>query len=98
MGRSITPTYRVEYSDNDGVQRRPFAKSMGWNGKSAGRATQANLQKWRDTFNASFERGGVNEHISTAAGFVVRIGNCRIVEQATDRVVATFTAPAFEAA
>lgn len=100
MGRSVTPTYRIEYSDNDLPHggRRPFAKSMCWNGKSYGRATLENLTRWRNKFNGSFERGGVNQHVSDAAGYIVRVGSCRIVHQATNRIVATFTAPAFEVA
>lgn len=100
MGRSVTPTYRIEYSDNDTPRhgRRPFSKMICWNGKSYGRATLANLERWRSTFNTSFETGGVNQHVSDAAGFILRVGSCRIVHQATNRVVATFTAPAFEVA
>ena len=94
MGRVITPTYRVEYTSND----RGLDKSMCWDCKRYGRPSLKNLESWREAYNKSFERGGVNEHVSDAAGFVIRIFNARIVRQATGEVVVDFTAPMFEVA
>jgi hypothetical protein len=82
MGRSYTPTFRVEY--NGGAQ-------MCWDSKRDGRPTEANLDAWRDGYNASFQPGGVNGHL---AGY--RIGAARLVRQATGEVVAEVAAPMFE--
>lgn len=99
MGRSIKPTFRVEYHDN------PFApvdlglhRCMCWNTKIWGRATEANLAAWRDKMNEGFAAGGCNEHISKARGYVVRVSHARIVRQATGEVVAEYAMPMFEAA
>ena len=98
MGRSITPTFRVEFHDN------PFAavdlgvrNSFCWNTKSFGRPTAANLAAWREKMNASYAAGGVNEHVSEGRGYVIRISAARVVRQSTGAVVAEFTAPMFEA-
>jgi hypothetical protein len=99
MGRSITPTFRVEYHDN------PFAKvdlnvrhSFSWNTKAYGRPTNANLEKWRTAMNKSYAAGGVNEHVSEMLGYAVSISAAQIVRQASGEVVATYTAPMFEVA
>lgn len=100
MGKIVTPKYRVEYWTND----KPNVKrDMIWNvTKRAnvagyGKPDVLNLQDWRDVYNHSF-REGVNKHVSDAAGFIVRIGRCRIVNQFTGEIVAEFTPPAFEVA
>lgn len=84
MGRIITPTYRVEFQDQTGEHR------MAWNG----RATKKRLEEWRKTYNASFEPGGVNDHLSTE--FVLHISHARIVHQDTGRVVCATEMPSFE--
>ena len=103
MGRIITPKYRVEYRDNDfkSVCDASYTgrsgpingcKTQCW----SGRATIGRLKDWRDTMNKSFEKGGSNEHITKALGFIVRVGVCQIIEQKTKRVVCEFTPPLFE--
>jgi hypothetical protein len=97
MGRSITPTFRVEYHDNPFTAVELHVRdSFAWKA-SYGRPTAANLEKWRTAMNKSYAAGGVNEHISNMLGYVVNISAARIVRQATGEVVATYSAPMFEA-
>lgn len=97
MGTSTTPTYRIEWQDNRGSWKsQAWTVRSGTNKTGHGQPTEANIRRWRDKFNASFELGGVNEGVSRAAGYVVRAGNCRIVHQLSGRVVARFQAPMFE--
>lgn len=98
MGRSITPTFRVEFHDN------PFApvnlglhRCMTWNTKIWGRPTAANLEKWRNKMNEGFAPGGCNAHISEERGYTVRVSHARIVRQSNRDVVAEYSAPMFEA-
>jgi hypothetical protein len=87
MGRIVTPKYRVEVrTNNPAVGLTPFA----WQG----RPTQAKLEAWRQQYNASFQLGGVNAHVSTEV--VLHIVSAKIVHQATGRVVAETTMPMFE--
>lgn len=96
MGRSYTPTYRVEYNDN------PFR--VAWNGieawdcKRYGRPTAKNLTEWRNRRNASMQKGGVNDHIPAALGYIPHISHAKIVRQSTGEVVAEYVMPAFEIA
>lgn len=105
MGRSITPTYRVEYTGAllalgkvtaDAVSRVDGKRVhvQGWRG----RATEALLADWRVTMNRSFQAGGSNEHISKAYNVQEHINFARIVHQGTGRVVAEVTMPTFEVA
>ncbi len=104
MGKSVTPKYRVEYRTNHGFKHssNPPIQAMCWdvvsrtNVTGHGKPTVENLQIWRDKFNESFLPEGVNGHLSTSAGFIVRIHWCRIVNQFTREVMCEFTAPAFE--
>lgn len=97
MGRSVTPKYRVEYWTNN----KPSKQTMIWDVKSRANVTglgapsTENLEKWRKTYNFSF-KDGVNKHVSEAAGYIVHIGRCRIVDQFTGRVAAEFVPPMFE--
>lgn len=87
MGRSYTPKYRVETVEwvaERGVSKNSFA----WAGKAP---TSLKLKDWRAAMNKSFEAGGVNAHLK----FTV-IGSCKVIEQATGRVVVEYTPPAFE--
>ena len=104
MGRTVTPKYRVEYSDN----LLAFGKTAGdikgadgqrcncqaWNG----RATKERLEDWRKTMNASFKMNGANWHVSEAFNMVVHVHKARIVRQADGKVMARVYAPAFEVA
>lgn len=97
MGKVVTPEFRVEYWTNDGRH----VKTMIWNVRSRanvtgqGKPTKDNLQKWRQVYNESFYKG-VNKHFSDAAGFIVRVGRCRIVNQFSGQVVAEYVPPMFE--
>ena len=95
MGRSYTPVYRVEYATN---ARGVHHTAMVWDCKRYGKPTRANLIKWREGYNKSFEPGGVNEHCSNAVGYIIWINRARIIRQKTDEVVAEFVAPMFEVA
>lgn len=90
MGRSTTPTYRVEFVAN-------VPMSMGaWNGKINGRATDANAERYRQSMNQSFQPGGVNSHVTEAHGVVPHISKVVVIRQSSNAVVATAQAPMFE--
>lgn len=91
MGRVVTPTYRVEYRVNSG-----YHTLQCWDSKSYGRATEANLEKWRQALNKSFAPGGVNYHVSEDNGVVVHVSSAKIIRQSTNEVVAKTKAPMFE--
>ena len=86
MGRTTTPTFRVEI---DG-------RRMAWNHKDSGRATDANLERFVIVYAKSHEADGVNEHISLSLGHVPYPTTARIVRQATGATVASWTAGAFQ--
>lgn len=105
MGKTVTPKYRVEYKTNGLTSADRLSwKQMIWdvsagpNRTGYGAPSVENLMRWRDKYNASFEPNGVNFHLSESAGFILRIFNCRIVNQRTGKVVIQYTAPMFEAA
>ena len=87
MGRTITPTYRVEVENHPGIWRNYCA----WDSKSYGRACHLNLERWRATLNASFNPTGVNAHIGSKG----RIYSVRLVRQSTGQVVAAYYANTF---
>lgn len=93
MGRSYTPTYRVETKENP---RTAHISTTCWNVKSYGRPTQANVDKWRDAMNASFQPGGVNDHCNLPGGEVRHVRMARVVRQSSGEVVMTSNAPMFE--
>lgn len=92
MGRSISSTHRVEVTG--------WSASC-WNTKDRpayritadGPATDAGLAAWMDRYLASTQPGGCNEHLAK----FTRPRSARIVNQNTGEVVATWTAPMFEA-
>lgn len=113
MGRIVTPTYRVEYQDNDQPREIVFVdgartiatlpgslhwKSMCWNGKRDGRPTAASLERWRQGYNRSFQPGGTNWRVSQAIGHVIHIQRARIVHQKSGEIIATVAMPMFEVA
>ena len=93
MGRSVTPTYRVEVRANVNM-----GTTYTWDGKIHGRANEANLEKWRKALNASFQPKGVNWHVSDSLGVVPHICRATLIRQRTGEVVAEVTAPMFEVA
>lgn len=88
-----TPTYRVEYRSTANPHN-----SMAWDCRRHGRPTDANLEKWRVAYNASFEPDGCNWHVSVATGVVLHISRAMIVRQATGTIVARTSMPMFEVA
>ena len=83
-----TPTYRVEVKAN---------KPMGmfaWH-RTDGRANEFNLEMWRQSYNASFQVGGVNGPTSED-DIIVHISSAKLVHQKTGKVIAETNAPAFE--
>ena len=93
MGRSYTPTYRVEVTVNNGK-----LDLYGWDCKCHGRPTNSNAEKYRRKLNESFGPKGVNWHISKSCGVVVHVSSVRVIRQSTGAVVATAKAPLFEVA
>jgi hypothetical protein len=89
MSRSTTPTYRVEVTAN-----KPMG-NFAWHGKQDGRATEANLEKWRQSYNTSFQIGGVNGPRNDD-DIIVHISSARLIRQSTGEQVAETRAPSFE--
>ena len=89
MGCSTTPTYRVEVTANKSLS------NFAWHGRQDGAATEANLEKWRQGYNASFQVGGVNGPRSDD-DIIVHISSARLIRQSTGEQVAETNAPAFE--
>ena len=90
MGKSYTPTFRVEYQDNTG------SNHMAWHSKRDGRPTVANLEKWRQEYNKSFNIDGVNFHASMHCGVIIHINKAKLIRQSTGEVVAETVMPVFE--
>lgn len=86
MGKTITPTFRVEYRDQQGWH------SECWDG----RATDKRAEDWRIARNASMKTGGANEHIPPFLGFIPHISHVKIVHQRSGTVVAEAKMPMFE--
>ena len=93
MGRSRTPTHIVRYTQVvEGEHQIRFTDSA-WPTQAkrgGGRPTQANLTRYIEGTNESFEPGGVNEHLSQRG--TVRILGAEIVNQHTGEVKATYSA------
>jgi hypothetical protein len=92
MGKSYTPTYRIEAVLNDSCLGVLYT----WDSKRHGRPTVANLEQWRQATNRSFQPGGVNWHVSQSAGTVPHISAAKLVRQSNRAVVAEIKAPLFE--
>lgn len=92
MGRSVTPTFVVNYRDQTG------AHWAVWNTKLNGKPTPENLERWRVGMNDSMKIGGVNEHVSRTLGFLPHISKATIHNQKSGCDVATVKAPLFEVA
>lgn len=89
MGRSITPKYIVETTEQGGRKQQ-----MIWRGR--GRPTAAQLERWVLEYLRSFQVGGVNEHISRAQGYIPHASRAVVRENNSGgRVVAQWTAPMF---
>jgi hypothetical protein len=89
MGRSTTPTYRLQIT----VAGRGAYGPQAWNTKAYGRPSAATLATQVAAFEASTREVGYNAHLG--AETVLR---ARVVHQFTGETVATYTAPAFAVA
>ena len=84
MGKTMTPTYRLEVKDRSGNWRQ------GWRGRATDRGLESYMVKYTD----SLKVGGCNHHL--CSGGVMPIPNsAKIVNQKTGEVVATWKAPLF---
>jgi hypothetical protein len=92
MGKSTTPEHRIELRTND----LKVMDSYPWDSKHYGAATNENLEEWRTVMNASFQPGGVNEHITEARGVVPHIISAKLIHQHSQAIVAETGMPAFE--
>lgn len=90
MGRSTIATFVVIYQDQLGSHK------VVWNTKTAGKPTEANLEKWRKAMNESMKIGGVNEHVSKAYGFMPHVSKAEIYNQKTHRTICDTRMPMFE--
>lgn len=94
-----TPKYRVDLFDHRGFWDK---LGLSWNVRSRtnvhgdGKPTDANLEKKVFAYAKSLELGGVNEHLSKAAGFIPYPKAARIVNQFTGEVVAEWKAGMFQ--
>ena len=86
MGRSITPTFRLEMT----VPGKYITPS-GWDTKHAGRPNNETLRKHIDHFETSCKPGGVNAHLG-----IMVVSSARVVRQSNDEVVAEYKQPAFK--
>lgn len=97
MGKSYTPTYRAEYKTQTGDWRLISWNVRGGTNRTAhGVPNERNAELLRKALNKSFAPGGVNYHVSKAAGYIVSINRLRVIHQASNQVVAETVAPMFE--
>lgn len=93
MGKSFKPTYYARYRDQSGWHE------IVWNSKSNGRANDANAEQMRLALNRSFDRDGVNFHVSGARGYIIHVSQVEVIRNdMSGRVVARAAAPMFETA
>ena len=90
MGRSYTPTYRLEFWEHPQGTKHQQAWSKGC------KPTDYTLEQWIHSYAHSLEMGGVNSHISTAIGYVPYPCQAQVVRQATGDVVASWKAGVFQ--
>ncbi len=90
MSRTTTPTYRVEPTVNVGS-----ISHFAWHYDQDGCANEANLEKWRQGYNKSFQVGGVNGP-RNETDVIVHISSARLIHQKTGELVAETHAPTFE--
>ena len=97
MGRSFTPTFRIETGPATCPGKATVVTSThGWDAKSYGRPTKANLDKYALATIKSMHLGGCNEHISKGYGFIPVPAWIKVVRQATGEVVAEWKPAPFQ--
>ena len=62
MGKTITPTYRLEYTETTQSGRLESHK-IAWKSDLYGRLNMANVVKYLRVYEASTQDGGYNSHI-----------------------------------
>lgn len=85
MGRSTTPTFRIEFAKVVADGKSVSYTSQGWNSKYSGRPTDASLAEFVDGSEKSTMPGGVNEHLGATT-----IGYAKVVRQSNDETVAEY--------
>lgn len=93
MGRSYKFTFRIEAVEYEGIVRRAWRS--GWDCKSKGRPSDKAAERYAIAMNKSYQPGGVNAHLATAAGVVPVLTDVAIVRQATGEVVGSWKMPKF---
>ena len=86
MGKSYTPTNRVEIKDRQGLHKQA------WRGK----VSQTKLEQYIHDYAKSLETGGVNAHISTMLGYTPYPVEVRVVNQFTGETVAEWKSGPFQ--
>lgn len=86
MGRTITPTFRVEYVmfGNIGIT------SSAWYTRHEGHPDDENLRRHVEKLEDSSKPGGCNAHCGPMV-----VASAKIIRQKTDEVVANYKGPAF---
>lgn len=101
MGKTFTPTYRLEVTENARksytAPLRGMHNTFGWKAKEYGKPTTANLEKWITAYHESLKLGGCNEHLSRSLGYLPTLKAAKIIRQSTGEVMAEWNAPAFMA-
>ncbi len=92
MGRTITPTYRLEMEEQRAGSTSPAMTRMAWKG----RPTDANLERYVFAYVDSLKSGGVNVHLSESLGYMPIPHAARVVRQSTGQVVASWEAAMFQ--
>lgn len=87
MGKTYTPTYRVEYYDQLGKHTALWTLP--------GKPTPDKLAAWITSYHASLKIGGCNEHLSKSYGFVPFAHKAFIIRQSTRKEICTWRAPLF---
>lgn len=90
MGRSTTPTYRVEV-----VANVPMSW-FGWDCRINGLPTAANAEKFRTGYNATFQPNSGHPNATTGDRVVPHISKVQVIRQRTGAVVAEAVGPMFE--
>jgi len=92
MGRSTTPTHRIEFGIVFANGRPVRHTPAGWDSKRCGRPTDANLATYIEDFEASTLPGQCNEHLGRTT-----VHTAQIVRQATGERVALYAPSPFRA-
>ena len=93
MGRTTTPTFRVEHRTNVG-----HITAAAWDTKRDGRPTNAAAAAYRAQLNASLQPGGCNNPDPKPTDVVMHVTEVRVYRNATNVLIASDHAPMFEVA